>query len=268
MTRVVSKEYLKKLINAYSKIGVPIILVVAVPVENSQGDTEYVLHALTVVGFKQKEPTAIPSTPDVVSWHADDIERVYAHDDQHGPFVKIDWISNYEIETPWNYDYYRTFISKVIIPTLPKIRIPYEDIQVIVEGIDTILTSHWDNNIKEDLVWDIKVDYSENYKRSLSSLDAARFPNKINHLKKAFPKYVWITTCFISGNPIIKFVFDATGVTRAMLGLDIISLLPTDSNTELKKFLELNRTNPRMVDVFTDSVKNEYYKFFIDNIEP
>ena len=266
--KVISEAYLKKLVNAYSTIGIPIILIVHVPAENSEEEVTYDPHALTVVGFKQQnDPPIIPSTPNVVSWHADDIEKIYVHDDQHGPFVRLDWISEFEIETLWDIDYDRTFLSKVLIPTLPKIRIPYEDIQVIVEAIDTILTSHWYNNIKEDLVWDIKIDYSENYKYSLISLDPERFPNKTKHLKKPLPKYVWIATCFISSQPVLKFVFDATGVPRAMLGVDILSLLPPENNDKLKEFLEVNKTNAEMVDVFIDSVKKEYYEFLIENID-
>lgn len=52
---VVSNLYTKKILNAYSKIGIPIILVIRVPDGQQHG-----LHAITVSGYKQTpaEPVA------------------------------------------------------------------------------------------------------------------------------------------------------------------------------------------------------------------
>lgn len=259
--KVVSKSFLKKILNAYSPIGIPLILVIAVPRKEGYG-----LHAITVSGFKQVGPQPVePSTK--ISYHSDNIEKFYAHDDQWGPFVRVEWSDEYEIITEWDIDDRRTYVLQIIVPTFPKIRIPYEDIQVIVEGLDRILTTTFGTKTVHDLVWDIKVDYSENYKQELINLDPKVFPDKLLHLKRSLPKFVWIATCYIGEKPALKFVFDATGVTTAMLGLDILSLLPEKIANDVFTFLDKNKSNPSIVNAFSHASSEEYYKFFMDNIK-
>lgn len=259
--KVVSRAFLKKILNAYSSIGIPLILVIAVPRPNDYG-----FHAITVSGFKQASPKAIPPSPGI-SYHSDNIEKFYAHDDQWGPFVRIEWFDEYEIITEWDDNDRRTYVLHITVPTFPKIRIPYEDIQIIVEGLDRILTTTFGMNTLYDLVWDIKVDYSENYKQELINLDPAVFPDKLSHLKKSLPKFVWIATCYIGNNPVLKFVFDATGVNTAMLGLDILSLLPEEIANDVFTFLDKNKSNPSIINAFSHASSKEYYKFFMDNIK-
>ncbi|MBK8643805.1 MAG: hypothetical protein IPN15_16865 [Saprospiraceae bacterium] len=52
-------------------------------------------------------------------------------------------------------------MTNIVVPLYPKIRISYEDIEAIVLGLDAILTLFFDNKIVADLVWDIKIDFSE-----------------------------------------------------------------------------------------------------------
>src|SRR5690606_28415878 len=77
--KCISKLYLNKIINAYAPIGIPIILVIAVPSGGAHG-----LHAITVSGFKKSAPSHIPPKSEI-SWLAENIEKLYAHDDQWGP---------------------------------------------------------------------------------------------------------------------------------------------------------------------------------------
>lgn len=259
--KVVSRSFLKKILNAYSSIGIPLILVIAVPRSDGYG-----FHAITVSGFKQAGPEPVePSTK--ISYHSDNIEKFYAHDDQWGPFARIEWFDDCELITEWNDGDRRTYVLHVIVPTFPKIRIPYEDIEIIVEGLDRILTTTFGTKTVHDLVWDIKVDYSENYKQQLLDLDPAAFPDKVSHLKQSLPKFVWIATCYIGDKPALKVVFDATGVSKAMLGLDILSLLPDEITNAVFTFLDKNKGNASIVNAFSHPSSIEYYKFFMDNIK-
>lgn len=257
----ISRTYLKQILNAYSSIGIPIILIIAVPKAIGYG-----LHAITVSGFKQPDPVPIDPTSKI-SFHSDNIEKFYAHDDQHGPFVRINWYDDYEIITKWDKGDRRTYVQQIIVPTFPKIRIQYEDIQIIIEGLDRILTTTFGTNTRHDLVWDIKIDFSENYKKLINDLDPVVFPSKLKHLKKNLPKYIWIATCFIGNKPILKVVFDATGVNRAMLGLDIVSFLPTEISNDIHTFLEKNQNNSAIVNTVSHTASNDYYNFFLNNIK-
>ena len=258
--KAISKTYLKKILNAYSSIGIPLILVIGVPNGPSYG-----LHAISVSGFKQTPPAPVTTTTQI-SYYSDSIEKFYAHDDQWGPFVRIEWHNEFEIITEWNHTTRRTYVLQIVIPTFPKIRISYHDIEIIVLGLDRILTTTFGLKTIHDLVWDIKIDYSEKYKQEIIDLDPAVFPNKLKHLQKQLPKYVWIATCYIADKTAFKFIFDATGLSQAMLGLDAVSFLPQEITDQLIIFLDANQTNATLVNVFGHSADEAYYQFLLRSL--
>jgi hypothetical protein len=237
---IVTNKYLKKIINAYSPIGIPIILVVKVPT----GDI-YGLHAITVSGFKSNPIQSIVPQAEVTSFAAENIDRLYAHDDQWGPFARINIKNEYELDTPWNEgDSTKpsTLVTHIIVPVYPKIRIAYEDIEAVVLGLDQVLKFFFAKRIKKlnaDLNWDIKIDFSENFKSKLklSSLDQVK---KIKVLTKSLPKYLWIASCYIGETRLFDFTFDATNVNNAMLGINVISFVDDSVRVTLIEFLEIN----------------------------
>lgn len=256
----VTNSYLKKIVNAYSAIGIPIILVVSVP----NGGT-YGLHALTVLGFKQEALEVIPPGHEI-SWLSDKIAKLYVHDDQFGPFLRVDFSGHNELVTEWTNIHPKhqpSFTKKIVVPLFPKIRLSYEDIEAMVLGLDRILSFFFDNQIISDLIWDIKILLSEKYKDSVknNSLDDKI---KLEKLTKSLPKYLWIADCYIGPYKILEFTFDATNISRAMHGLDVISFLPEEINDLLRQHLEANESNYNFL--FEHDESKEYYKFLKDNI--
>ncbi len=261
IARVVSHRYLKKLLNAYSPIGIPIILVIRVPNGGSHG-----LHAITVSGFKQNTPV-VSEPRDEISWLSEDIVKFYAHDDQWGPFARVEFgDDDAGIITEWSLldaDLQYTYVTDVIVPVYPKIRISYEDIEAIVLGLDRILSSFFDNQIVADLSWDIKVEFSENVKSQIkkSSLDQEE---KIIYLTRSMPKYLWVASCCISTYKVFDFTFDATNVSNGMMGTHLISYLPNDIKLSLIEFLKNNEEN--FVRLFLHQNSNNYYQFIITEL--
>ena len=78
--------YLKRLIYAYSSIGIPIILCIKVPEQGKCDDG----HAVAISGHSLDELTFSNPVFDDKSFfnRADFISQIYFHDDQWGPFVK------------------------------------------------------------------------------------------------------------------------------------------------------------------------------------
>lgn len=257
---VVSGVYLRKILNAYSSIGIPLILVIKVP-----SGPNYGAHAVTVSGYKQK-PLKLEKPKDSITWYSENIEKIYAHDDQWGPFAKITFINDEEIETHWTrFDSLKrpTLIQNIIVPVYPKIRISYEDIEVIVLGIDVIFRLFFGNQIVSDLVWDIKIEYSQAFKASInaSKLDKNA---KIKRLTSSLPKYIWVANCYVAGVKIMEFIFDATGVSNAMLGLDMIFYPPASIRAKLKKFLINNKVKFEPLIKHKDG--SSYYSFIINSL--
>lgn len=259
--KVASIHYLKKIINAYSSIGIPIILVVRVPSGGDHG-----LHAITVSGFKSNAPVAILPQK-TISFMSDNIDRIYAHDDQWGPFTRVNLLNQYDLETPWTEaDSLKrpTEITNIVVPVYPKIRISYQDLEVIVVGLDRILTFFFDSHIVADLVWDIKIDYSENYK-SLIKKSALDDEEKIRILTESLPKYIWIASCYVGPHKIFCFTFDATNVNNAMIGLNVISYLPDSLQRTLIQFLKKNKQTLQYL--FKHMASEKYYEFLIEKLK-
>ncbi len=253
---VSSNQYLKKILNAYSQIGIPIILVIYVPNGGAHG-----LHAITVSGFNQKAPTLI-APKDSISWLADNIEKVYAHDDQWGPFARITFNGDVGINTPWSEESgIDSYVNNIVVPLYPKIRISYEDIEVIAFGLDSIFKLFFGKATVADLVWDIKLLYSESFKTNLKE-SSLTTEEKLARISQHMPKYLWVITCYIGENKIFDFSFDATAVTHAMYAKDFICYVTPDIKSKLNEFLKTNRG--LLLNLFKHSARSEYYDFLIE----
>jgi hypothetical protein len=256
--RYISNSYLKKILNAYSTIGIPIILVIDVPNENSYG-----LHAITVSGFSMINPT-IGLPQNEISWMSDNLTKFYAHDDQWGPFARIEFNGLGELITPWTSASTKpTYTTNIIVPLYPKIRISYEDIEVIVIGLDTIFSLLFKDQIKFDLTWDIKVDFSENFKSMIKGSNLGNI-EKLKILTKSLPKYLWIVKCYIGENIILILTFDATDVRNGMIGSDLINFMPSSMTNSLKNYLILNQ--PLFQNLLNHNSSSSYYQFLIDKL--
>lgn len=261
--QVISNEYLKKIINAYSSIGIPLILIIMVP-----NGEEYGLHAITVSGFNRKLlKDIVINRKNKTIWYSSSIETLYSHDDQWGPYAKVEFKEDNEgLITNWSLINSRnlpTYTTNIIVPLYPKIRISYEDIEAIVLGLNTLLSLFFDKKIVNEMVWDIKIHFSENLKSDIknSNLDLSE---KIIHLTKSLPKYLWVATCFIEENKVFEFTFDATDVKSGMIGEEIICYFD-EIKPILKDFLKKNR--PFCESLFPNSSPSLYFDFFLEQLE-
>lgn len=219
---VLSNSYIKQTINAYSRIGIPIILIIAVP--NPADPEAYGLHALTVSGFKQTNLAPVNDNAERLSYASDFIDKIYAHDDQFGPFVRVEFEGDGEIKCPWNENdpkKRKTLVSSIIVPLYPKIRISYAEIKLLVLGYDRIITTAFDGKTNLDLVWDIKLDFSEGFKNSIKNSNLSN-REKLNLLTTSLPRYIWIADCYLGTDKVFSFTFDATDMANGMIGINII----------------------------------------------
>jgi hypothetical protein len=262
VTRIaVSATYLKQIINAYSSIGIPIILYVDVP--NGDG---YGGHAITISGHCETEIVAKPKDEADISYLSDNIVKLYAHDDQFGPFVKIEFNSDFSITSAWteiDSKHKPTFVNSAVVSLYPKIRIKYEDINCIVLGLDRILTFFFDSIIVNDLVWDIKLTYSEDFKNNIKSASLGD-EEKLKILQKSLPRYIWIADCYIGLQKAITFTFDATDISNGMNGLNILFYFK-GLKDELKAFI--NAEKEQCLLLLSPETGITYYDFIIDELE-
>ncbi|MFI5451354.1 hypothetical protein ACHMWN_04280 [Pedobacter sp. UC225_61] len=250
--------YLKKIIYAYEPIGIPIILGIKVPNKGSYG-----YHAVAVCGHKlcDKDNKLYNSNPYI----ANRIEKIYVHDDQYGPFARVPFVEPNGIATQWsvdNPDNLPSFVITMVIPVYPKIRISYEDIEAIVSSFQRIFIRAFSNEL-EILSWDIKIDYSEAFKENVLGYKIEN-EEKLDIIKQSMPKYIWIATCYVEEDKLIEFTFDATDVSNAMLGKNIICYFDSEVRKQLRDYLIDYKTDLRQV--FKERSGANYLDFMIKNL--
>ncbi len=236
-----------------SSFGIPIILGIKVPNRNI-----YSYHAVAVTGYKQKE--LIPAHPkSEITWLANSIEKIYIHDDQWGPFARVEFMGGNHLITNWTRFHPEKlpgFTIAVIIPVFPKIRLSYDDVEAITIVLNRLLDKAFASIIRFDFSWEIKVDYGINFKSEIKESNLSD-TEKEELLYKSLPRYVWISSCSIGKIKIFDFLFDATDLAKSMFASDIVSYNKKAAKY-FKIFLKINMDYYTM---FRHPNRRKFYEF-------
>lgn len=253
-----SHTYLKKLLNAYSEIGIPLILIINVPdVYNV-----YDLHAITISGYK-KMPHKDIRKKGTLTWSAEFIEKFYAHDDQWGPFSRVEFKNKHDLISPWtkvNPKKLPSLAYQLIIPLYHKIRISYDEIEFLTLAFDAILYEVIGDFLKFNFIWDIKLQLSEKFKENIKDSPLSD-SYKLKELTRNYPKYIWVASCYIGELKIFDFVFDATDISNAMIGFTIVKYVSEEINDYILEYIKLN---PESIEEYFDNHQYHlYYEFML-----
>lgn len=256
----IENSYVKSLIKAYSRIGIPLILIVSVPTENGYG-----LHALAVSGYRVGS-IQYSSPSQQLLLLSSSIEKIYVHDDQWGPFTRVEFTKDDYVETNWTKHHSSkknppTFIKDVIIPIFPKIRISYDDILVLIHGFDRILFEAFGSNTNYDFSWDINLNYSNTYKEDVSKT-LLNNDLKLTTLLIDLPKYIWVASCYVGDSHVLDFIFDATDLAKNMICNKVVSY-NNDIKTHLFNFIKIN---PDLNQYFNHASCEKYIQFFLNEL--
>lgn len=197
---------------AYLRLGLPVLLFLLLDEKEGQG------HLVTITGYRTAAATMLPT--EEFSLLSDSIDRLYAHDDQMGPFARYSFTEDGRLITPWPADadwetaegrwqqHKRASLYSLFVPLTDDIRITYEQVYRQVGLFEQIFT----DTIREraDIVWDIYLDYSNKYKEDLRYLCPVQGEPLRRILISSLPKYVWVARASLQKVPILELVFDAT----------------------------------------------------------
>lgn len=266
----VSNKFTKNILNAYSGLGIPIILVVEVPSERTADDQIITgLHAITVSGFHVPGINVKAFELDFnLNWAAESMDQIYAHDDQWGPFAKVRFLNYSELETDWSVALNSSsWVRDIIVPVYPKVRISYEDIERIVRGLDPIFKLFFSiNKLKDALVWDIKVMPSEEYKKIVRD-SGIPDEQKLKVLFASLPKYLWVIACCSGENKLLEISFDATDVNSGMIGETLVYYISEDLKKSLHEFLADKNNRRILKEKVPEVLPHYYYQFLLDNLQ-
>jgi hypothetical protein len=221
----------KGFIYAYLRLGLPVLLFLLLDGREDQG------HLITVTGYRLAAADVLPTTD--ISLAADALDRLYAHDDQMGPFARYSFTDDGQLLTPWpagadwetaeRWQNYRVAsLYSVFVPLAADIRITYEQVFRQVGLFEQLFA----DTIRErtDMVWDIYLDYSNHYKDELRRLRPVEGEPLRRILVSSLPKYVWVARATLQKEPILEMVFDATDLHTGFYCLLINVFTPLRSS--------------------------------------
>jgi hypothetical protein len=231
---------LRSTLSAYLHCGIPLAMgFKIVSFKKEDGDNleheKYIfselegLHAVAVTGYSLGNSGAKPSERYFgFSLKANRIDKIYVHDDQVGPFARMEFdeFKLYEsdqlinsISTSWGGGQCRAIPFLLLIPIYHKIRIPFQLIHDTVFIFDfTIIEQLRENgrlpSISQRLEWDI-------YLTTVNSLKSELFLNndlsedvREDILLTRMPRFIWRATAFNESCKVLDLFFDATDIAQ------------------------------------------------------
>lgn len=201
--RATRTSYLAELAVAYGNAGLPVIVGHILRCSRKLCKWTGGFHAATVAGFSLKTPVTRP--------HHQRVNEFYAHDDQAGPFSKLEIVDGTTLRTKFPHKHtVQAEPTIAIIPTYPKIRITYEQARAESQRVTRWLSSLHDSllDLESETVLEHAVD---TYERLRGSAEI-RESTKRRILPNPPPRFLWCTTWYSGQEAILEVLLDATDI--------------------------------------------------------
>jgi len=225
---------LKSTLYAYVTGQIPVILGVRlVDVVNQE---EIGRHAVTVTGYSLGLSKPIPLGTYGFGLRASRIDKIYAHDDQVGPFARMEFDgTSPDLWTTWH-DKQRqvgnvvAYPEILLIPLYHKIRIPFQSVLEATADLDGYIKGALRSNgsaFMDNLEWDIFLTTVNDLKSDL--FDSKHFAEtrlRTMSLLEGMPRFLWRCRGLLGGRSIIELLFDATDIEQGQLFVTAIEYLP------------------------------------------
>lgn len=221
---------------AYLRARIPIVLGVRLcDTSLPTGDNIVGDHAIAVAGFGISEQPAAPVTSSGFRHRAARIEKIYAHDDQVGPFARMEFdgkivtvelddgkgqVAAHSLSTSWRASDGTTHAIRAVplillIPLYHKIRIPFEDIIQAVSGFHKFLaTAQPLNQVvgADNLEWDIHLTTVNDLKSDLQQCSQLLGQSRLQWLTQPMPRFIWRALARKGNDRMFDIFFDATDI--------------------------------------------------------
>jgi len=197
-------KYLKSFIYSYLRMGIPVLL--AINIEN------HGKHLVTLSGYRFSMKEVNERSVIDLSLKGQNITKFYAHDDQTGPFSRLEFIQDqeYNLSTTYWTDIDCSILRKskiehVIVPLKEPIAVSFENILDQAIAMAELFR-------QKDVVfvWDIYLTESNKYKSEvkLEVCDTQR--NRSSPLLfESLPQYIWVCKGYDDSELMFDMIFDA-----------------------------------------------------------
>ncbi|HLL54938.1 MAG TPA: hypothetical protein VK447_15390 [Myxococcaceae bacterium] len=230
----------------YLKSGIPIILIADLcEAKVSESGTVTRLypvgrHAITLTGFGLGN--RVPH--EIFDEKSKRIDRVFAHDDQVGPFSRMDIVErrlplipgeaatrDWSLTSSWKptregATEVRFIPQHLIVPLYPKIRVRYEAVTKLAMRFG----GYWGAFGGSPLTWDIHLVLGSDLKKEIVTQGQLKAQQRRSILQKPLPRYVWRAKALTRADePLFDFIFDATDIDQGKLLLTVLEYSPPGS---------------------------------------
>lgn len=269
LVKVENYYVLSSTIYAYLKQGIPHILGVMLYDVSGKNIIFKGGHALAVTGYSLDKSKTIKTSNQLPKLTSDWIDKIYVHDDQIGPFARMDLdgisivlnkngtLKRESLSTSWpdkagGNTEVRAVPEILLFPLYHKIRIPFHMILGIVIHFDQLLKKiqkFVNIPIFSNLEWDIYLTTVEEEKNCILSSGTEFINDEIgDFLQESLPKYLWKVEIKKDNDMFAVLLFDATDIEQGDF-----YLRPLIYNTDflqfygsLFPFLEANSLFPNL----------------------
>lgn len=188
-------------------------------------------HAVTVAGFSLGKNKPEPFDSSGFLLHASRIDKLYAHDDQVGPFARMVWAQSTRgsyLETSWaGNGTVEALPIFLMIPLYHKIRISFGTIHDAIFVVDSILErvrQEMSPNVERP-EWDIYLTTVSEFKGDfLNSMRPILGDLVEETLTAALPRFLWRAIARCAGECHLDLLFDATGIDQQKLLVHVVEV--------------------------------------------
>lgn len=233
-----SEEVLKATAYGYLGAGIPSMLLLRLfKADGRGGYSPRGYHAVTVGGYHlaTAAPSGYSSISDVPLIAAR-IDKLYANDDQVGPFARMEFDGLSVIETsatpnvthplslstgwlsPLGPD--RAVPLALLVPLYNKIRIPFSVVHDSVVPFHHFLAAV--PVAPPNLEWDIRLTTVSQLKRELRADPAISPMDRRRLLLRAWPRFLWRATLHGTGQRLFDFLYDATDLEQGQFLMEVV----------------------------------------------
>jgi len=227
----------KAAIAAYLRAGIPCLLLMRVIESSGKEPERHVNHAVAVTGYRVGRDEATGYGESGVRLEASRIDKIFVHDDQVGPFAKMQFAEDGTLQVSWpiqNGSLGQTLARShtLVVPLNHKIRVPFATVLRLTLEIGRRLDGTREKFPAfktfvgdEPVSWDIRLSSLRELRDDLVRSDLAD-EVKETLLKKRMPKHLWRILATVRGGAVLELLLDATDLVQGEMLVDIVVYAP------------------------------------------
>jgi hypothetical protein len=232
IAKTTSPYNLNSILYAYLRCKIPPILAFHLYDLVGGAEAQMGAHAVAVTGFSTGIPDPTPFGPSGFLLRATRIDKIYAHDDQVGPFARMEHVfaTRPYLATSWQgQGHVEARPWFLLLPLYHKIRIPFETIHDAVLVLDAVLEQARSNAYPTlpRPEWDIYLTTVNEFKSDVLDTMRSLLGSAVEHsLTVDLPRFLWRVTARCGSDHHLDLLFDATGIAQHQLLVHVVEARP------------------------------------------